>query len=426
MNTPNLQNPDTTIKNLKKVLSVTGKLNSALELGAVLEIIMNTAAEVMRTHAASLLLVDAETKDLVFQVALGEKGGDLKEKFRVKTGEGIAGAVAQSGASLMVNDVSKDPRFAKRFDHSTGFITKAILCVPMNFRGNVIGVLQAINPVDDRPFSAEDQFLFETFADQAAIAVENARMHTEIVKQERAKQDLKIAHDIQQNFLPDLTQHQFSVDVAAQSIPARDVGGDFYDVIPLNSHTAAIVIGDVSGKGVPAALYMVRAISEFRFLAQKLKNPAELLTALNNTLAQNSPFGMFVTLLYMVIDTEKLTLDYASAGHHAVLRRCGKSGTVSALENTGGPPAGLAEGTLYPQSQITLKSGDVLFAYTDGVTEARNPKKEEYGIERLKDCASRKAKDAEGYASLILENLKTFTQNADQHDDITALSIVIP
>lgn len=417
--------PDSMIQNMKKVLAVNAQLNSTLELGALLEIIMRTAAEVMRTVTASLLLLDPASGDLLFQVALGEKGGELKEKFRVKKGEGIAGAVADTGKTLIVNDVRSDTRFAKRFDQSTGFVTKAILCVPMNARNKIIGVLQAINPVDGRDFSEEDRFLFETFADQAAIAVENARMHGEILKQERAKQDLKIAHDIQQNFLPDLSQNRFCVDVAAKTIPARDVGGDFYDVIALNDHTTALMTGDVSGKGVSAALYMVRAISEFRFLAQKFKNPSELLGVLNETLAKNSPFGMFVTLLYLIVDTKAMTLTYASAGHHPPVRRS-KNGTVDILENAGGPPAGLAEEGSFPQKTVSLQPGDAFFAYTDGVSEARNKKKEEYGLERFKKCVAVKASSAEAYAGALLEDLKRFADSADQHDDITVLSIAVP
>lgn len=419
-------NSDATVANLKKVLALNARLNSTLEIGGLLEVIMQTSAEVMHTETASLLLIDSENQDLVFQVALGEKGGALKEKFRVKMGEGIAGTVAQTGKSLRVNDVSQDTRFAKRFDNSTGFVTKAILCVPMHARGKIIGVLQAINPVESRPFTTEDQFLFETFADQAAIAVENARMHSEILKQERAKQDLKIAHDIQQNFLPDLSQMNLCINIAARTIPARDVGGDFYDVMTLNDHTAAVIIGDVSGKGVSAALYMVRAISEFRFLAQKFPKPAELLTALNTALAKNSPFGMFVTLSYLVLDLKKGMLSHSSAGHHAVVKRNSKDGTVEILENAGGPPSGLSEDSTFAQKETSFKPGDALFAYTDGVSEARNKKREEYGLERFKTCVAAKKENAEAYASALLDDLKKFTQGADQHDDITVLSIVIP
>jgi sigma-B regulation protein RsbU (phosphoserine phosphatase) len=417
--------PALQIQNLKKVLAVNSRLNSTLNLSELLEIIMTTAAEVMRAKTASLLLVDEASQDLVFRVALGDKGGDLKEKFRVKMGEGIAGSVAKSGKSLIVNDTQNDPRFAKRFDDSTGFKTEAILCVPMTVKDKIIGVLQAINPIGRKAFDADDLELFETFSHQASLAVETARMHDEILKQERTKQELKIAHDIQQNFLPDLTNTAFPVDVAASNIPARDVSGDFYDVVPLGPHRTALMVGDVSGKGVPAALYMVRAISEYRFLAQRLAAPGELMTALNTTLAENSPFGMFVTLFYLVVDTQTRKIDYCSAGHHPLLRRSGKTGAVTPLDNAGGPPAGLALGVNYSQQSVTLESGDAVFVYTDGVTEARNPKREEYGVDRLVECLKTKMPDAKTYTQTVLENLKGFIQNAAPHDDITVLAAVL-
>lgn len=417
-----MKNSESTIQNLKKVLAVNSQINSTLEIGSLLEIIMKTAAEVMQTEVASLLLMDFATQDLLFQVALGEKGGELKEKFRVKTGEGIAGSVAKTGQSLIVNDVSKDPRFAKRFDASTGFITKAILCVPMNARGKIIGVLQAINPLDSRTFTEDDQFLFETFADQAAIAVENARMHGEILKQERAKQELKIAAEIQQNFLPDLSQTKFNFEIAAATIPARDVGGDFYDVLALDSSRTGIVIGDVSGKGVPAALYMVRAITQYRFLAPRIPDAGKLLTELNHYLAQNSPFGMFVTLLYLIVDTQKKIVSYASAGHHAALKTSAKG--VELLEAPSGPPAGLDEKTKYANQEASLQKENLLLLYTDGILEARNAKKEEFGIRRIEETLSGQKNSADAIHQ-IFEKIKTFASGVDQHDDMTLVAIKI-
>ena len=413
----------TSVQNLQKVLAVNGKINSSLDLDELLGIIMTTASEVMRTEAASLMLLDKKTNDLEFRVALGCKASNLKESFRIKMGEGIAGAVAKSGKSIVVNDVRKDKRFAGRFDKSTGFVTKAILCVPMHVQGKITGVLEAINP--RHPFSQNDLHLFEIFADQAAIAAENARLHGELVSQERAKQELKIAHEIQQNFLPDFTQNSFPVEIAAQNIPARDVGGDFYDAVRIDSSKTGIIIGDVSGKGVPAALYMVRAISEYRYLSLRFTDPSEVLTKLNDVLARDNRFAMFVTLLYGVLDHERQTLTLASAGHPPVLRKNAKTGKLEALENAGGIPVGMMEGSEYSQVEIPVSAGDVLFLYTDGVTEARDQKGKEYTGEGLKLSAAKKCATAREYAEQLLEDLKIFTRGAEPHDDITVIAVKI-
>ena len=417
---------DRTVANLRKVLALTSVLNSTLKLNELLGLIMKTSSEVMRSEVASLLLIDEASNELVFRVALGGKGAELEEKFRVKMGEGIAGSVAASGKPEIVNDPQKDPRFAKRFDNSTGFVTKAILCVPMKARDKVIGVLQAINPLGREKFSREDMELFETFADQAALAIENARLHGEIVKQEKAKQALKIAHEIQQNFLPDLASRHYGIDLCALTLPAFDVGGDLYDVIALDKDRISIILGDVSGKGVPAALYMVRAMSEYRFLAPQAKNPAELLMTLNQRLSVNSPFGMFLTIICLLIDKNTNTVQYSSAGHLPILLRKAADGTADVLKGAQSPPLGLLPETAFFLNTVHLEKDDALFLYTDGVVEARDRRGKEYSIERLAGCVKEKGLSATAYSERIFADVRKFTVGAEQHDDITALTLVIP
>lgn len=413
------------VKNLEKILSVNATINSTLDLDHLLAVVMNTAADVMKARASSLMLLNEKGDELLFKVALGCKANTLKNSFSVKVGEGIAGTVAKTGKSLIVNDTRTDKRFAKRFDDATGFKTDAILCVPLRAKEKIIGILEAINPIGRKGFDQNDLKFFEIFADQAAIAVENARLHAESLKQEKAKQELLIAHEIQQSFLPDLSGKAFNLDIAASSIPARDVGGDFYDVIKIDETKTGIIIGDVSGKGVPAALYMVRAISEFRFLITQTHRPSELLTGLNNRLAESGTRGMFVTLTYLVVCSKSETIEYASAGHHAIMRRL-PSGATELLPNPGGPPAGFFPGGQYEQTNAEIKPGQMFALYTDGVTEARNKKGQEYKYEGLKQCLQTGRANAGDYAKAILEDLRIFTKDAPQHDDITALTLMLP
>lgn len=418
--------PADKIRNLQKVLSLNSVLNSTLELNQLLTVIMKTSAEVMRAEVASLLLIDELSTDLVFRVALGNIGSDLEEKFRVKMGEGIAGTVAATGKPLVINDPQKDPRFAKRFDASTGFVTRAILCVPMKAKDKIIGVLQAINPLRRKGFCLTDLDLFETFAHQAAVAIENAKLHTEIVKQEKAKQALKIAHEIQQNFLPDLKTRSYGIDLHAQTLPALDVGGDLYDVLNLDDDRVGIILGDVSGKGVPAALYMVRAMSEYRFLAPQCKDASELVTRLNEKMAGESFLGMFVTLVYLILNKRTNELQYASAGHLPVLlRKYASDGQTVLLKEAQSVPLGMAAGMEFPQATISLEKGDALFLYTDGVIEARNKNGKDYTVERLQGIVSPQAASAKNYLERIFEEIRHFTAGAEQHDDITALAVVV-
>lgn len=412
-----------TVSNLKKVLALNSKINSTLDIDELLGIIMTTASEVMRAEAASLMLLEEESKELVFRVALGEKGSELKEKFRVKLGEGVAGWVAQSGEPLIVNDPRTDKRFAGRFDDATGFQSKAIICVPMHAQNKIIGILEALNPVGRPVFSEDDLELFQAFADQAAISVENARLHQALVQQELATRELKIAREIQQSFLPDLKELALSLDLSCRNIPAREVSGDFYDVIRLDGAKTGIMIGDVSGKGVPASLYMVRAISDSRFLAPRNSNPANLLTELNNRLARDSRFGIFTTLLYLVVDAQDKSIQYASAGHHPIIRRQASSGALEALKGDSGMPLGLFENAEYALNVFKADKGDTFFLYTDGITEARNAAGEEFELTRLKQAVAEPAQNSQAYADRIFHALKEFTRGAEQHDDITLVAL---
>ncbi|HOE68370.1 MAG: Phosphoserine phosphatase RsbU [Candidatus Omnitrophica bacterium ADurb.Bin314] len=417
--------PANKVRNLQKILALNSVLNSTLELNQLLTVIMRTSAEVMRAEAASLLLIDEGTGELVFRVALGGTGSSLEEKFRVKMGEGIAGTVAKTGKPIVVNDARNDPRFAKRFDNSTGFVTKAILCVPLKAKDKVIGVLQAINPVGRKGFCLSDLDLFQTFAHQAAVAVENAKLHAEIVKQETARQALKIAHEIQQNLLPDLKNHRYGTDLFAKSIPAFDVGGDFYDVAVLDHGRISVILGDVSGKGVPAALYMVRAMSEYRFLAPQAKDPAELLTQLNRKLSEQSFLGMFITMVCLMIDPHTGSVQYSSAGHLPVLTRRAADRSTELLKGPQSVPLGLAPDAPFFLSTVKLEKHDALFLYTDGITEARNRNGKEYTVERLAACVADPAPSAEAYLDRICEDLSRFSSGAEQHDDITALAVIL-
>lgn len=415
-----------TVENYRKVLGVNSKINSTLNLDELLGILMTTASEVMQSDVASLMLVDEAAQELVFKVALGDKGKELTEKFRLKMGEGIGGYVAQTGEPVIVNDTEKDERFAKRFDNATGFKTKAIICVPMKSRDKVIGILQAINPVDKDAFTASDLELFEIFAAQATLSVENAKLHTTLMAQEKSRRELEIAKQIQQNFLPNLSEKKFKADIAAKNLPALSVGGDFYDVIRIDEDRTGIIIGDVSGKGVPAALYMVRAISEYRFHINQTQNPSELLDALNKALSENTSFGMFVTLLYILLDHRAQTIHYSSSGHHPILFRGPEDTEAHYLDDIGGMPCGLMPETPAPaQASLPMKSGSVLMVYTDGVTEARDTAANEYGAGRLKNFLSSTTKTAAEYAEGLIADVQKFTTGAPQHDDTTILVIKI-
>jgi len=410
------------VGDLTSLIEVSHVINSTLELTNLLTIIMDIAKSVMRCEASTLMLIDEATNELVFTVALGDKGGQIKEKFRLKMGQGIAGWVAEHEESLLVPEADKDPRFFRGADDATGFKTRSVLCVPLKVKARTTGILEAFNPTDRPCFTDEDRGLFEAFASQAAVAIENARMHQRIVRQRTVEQELEFASQIQQSFLPKVFPDVSGVSFAAISVPARNVGGDLYDVIDLGEGRVGVVVGDVAGKGVPAALFMVRAMSDLRFHTTSSTTAADVMRTVNEH-AQEDELGIFITMIYLVLDTRTGHMEYVNAGHTAPIVIRPGARTVIELEDGRNLPLGITSGIEFAQADYQLEPGDSVFLYTDGIMEARNPKEQEYGTQRLTALLTGKNVSPDELIEDVRLDVARFTQGRSQHDDLTALAL---
>jgi sigma-B regulation protein RsbU (phosphoserine phosphatase) len=414
------------IANLSALVEISKIINSTLDLDALLTMIMEIIKQVLNAESGSLLLIDESGSELLFRIALGPKEKELKEKVRLKLGQGIAGWVAAHGEPLKIPDVSRDKRFDPTTDETLGHKTRSILCVPLQVQGKTVGVLEAINSKNPGGFSDDDMDLFVAFSSQAAVAIESARMHTRLLEQQRFEHELQIAHQIQQNFLPSVFPKLAGAKIYAKTVPAWETGGDFFDVVDMGNGRIGAVIGDVSGKGAPAALYMVKALSEFRFRSPGALHIEKMLDALNESLLDHSTSGMFVTLLYVVVDTAARTLSYGNAGHLPLMRKTGGSGGIESLDGGAGIPLGIIRGARYAAHTVVLEKGDVLLLYTDGIIEARNRKGREFGLPRLRRLlSSSKATGPEALVKRILRSVERFSKGMPQHDDLTALAIRI-
>ena len=269
---------------LGMIIEVMPLLNSTFEMDELLVAVMESAQIVMQAEAGSLMMSDESTGDLIVKVATGP----IKDKLigvRVPKGEGIAGWVAQNGRSLLVSDVEKDPRFYPDLDEITGFKTKSILCTPIKLRDEVIGVIEVINRNDGLCYSEDDISLLETLAHQAAIVIERARLHQAVLEKQRLEHELLFARKIQERFWPEEPPRIPGVEIAAKSEPSTQVGGDYYDFIPLSDGRIGIAIGDVSGKDVSAALLMATARMALRTQAEEGSHSlSEIFFRVNNTL----------------------------------------------------------------------------------------------------------------------------------------------
>ncbi len=324
------------LENLKECFRVSGLINSSLQLDEVLENIMTTSRSILKADACSLMLVDEKSDELVFEVAQGPVADKLKGGMRIRRGQGIAGNVHDRGEPLLIENAYADARFNREFDRMTGYRTQTILCVPLKIKERVIGVSQVINKLDGSNFNEEDKETLGLLCAHAAIAVENARLHHEILRSQQIEQDLVFATSIQLSFLPQEMPKLQGLRFSAHYQPAREIGGDFYDFIPLDDDRIGILIGDVSGKGVAAALFMARFTTDFRVLAIREQDPERLMRRANEIVCAQSCRGMFVTLLYMVLKKNCGDAVYVNAGHLPPIIWNGSEGRYAILRGSGG------------------------------------------------------------------------------------------
>lgn len=413
------------VEQLKACFKIAGLINSSLELDEVLERIMTASRTVLRAEACSLLVADPATEELVFTVAQGPVADQLKGAFRVGRGCGIAGHVFETGEPLLIADVYEDPRFQPDFDRRTGYRTRSMLCVPIQTKDRIIGVSQVMNRTDGRPFTPEDLETLLLLCSHAAVAIESARLHQALMQQQRMESDLAFARSIQLSFLPRQLPEVKGFCFDAHYEAALEVGGDFYDFIPLDESRIGLLIGDVSGKGVASALYMARLTSDFRLLAIRHRDPTALVAQVNDLLCERSCDGMFVTLCYTVLDVVEGSLVYVNAGHipPVLWNARDPRREVCLLQERSGPSTGVLAGLTYELGRRSLRPGDRVLLTTDGLTEAMNGHGECFGMSRLAQSVREAGPACREIRDAILRSAEAFVGQTPQSDDL-ALVIV--
>jgi sigma-B regulation protein RsbU (phosphoserine phosphatase) len=300
------------------------------------------------------------------------------------------------------------------------------LLIPLRSEGKVIGVLALGEKLSEEPYSSDDKRLLQSIADQVAIALRQAELIGQMLDQEKLRRDVEIAKQVQEQLLPQFQPSIPTLDVVASCRQARAVGGDYYDVLPLGDGKFALVIGDISGKGVSAALLMASLQALLRSRAPLSRDaPADLVGAVNTLLYASTAGNKYATLFYAVYDDASRTLTYVNAGHVSPLvARHANGSPEQALERLaiGGTVVGLFPEVSFEQGVIALHPGDVLIAFTDGVSEAMNRDDEELGELRLAELIlGSTGKNATEIRDHIDAGTQAFVGGASQHDDLTLL-----
>ena len=410
------------VEDLKTLIEVSAIISSTLDFNELMTLVMEKAKSLMKAEGCSILLHNKETNKLEFDLALcrEESVADiLKSKVSLDMGQGIAGWVAEHQTPLLIKDAKADSRFYPDADQLTCFTTRSLIAVPLISRSGLIGVAEILNSKEKDFFGDDDLEIFQTLCRQVAIVIENARFYKESVEKEKLRQELEIASVVQKSFLPESPIFKKDhLTLSAINLSATQVGGDLYDFIDLGSNRVGVFIGDVSGKGIYAALYMAKVISDFRNIAPRMGAPEIALNRLNAMLSQ-APRGMFLTGIFGIVDLLKGNLSLSVAGHPPFLWLT--HGEVRVMNVASGPPLGILPAE-YPSTEISLKKGDRILFLTDGVFEAKDKGGKRIGFEKLVSFV----KEHTGEGNLIqkvVDYVNDFSKGLARTDDLTLVEL---
>ena len=409
------------VEHLNSLAKASRLINSTLNLDELMEIIRKIGRTEVGAEKATIYLAD-EDKEELHSVYLEDKHLNIDLPY----GVGIAGTVAKTGDSLIIDDVENDERFFGKIDKVSGFETKSCLCVPMHIKGEkLIGVFQVLNSKKGK-FTKSDLRFLEDLSIQAAIAIENARLHTEVKQKEKIEQTLKLARNIQMGLLPKQfppfpDKSQFEIYASIE--PAVEIGGDFYDFFFVDDEHLCLVIGDVSGKGIPAALFM--AVAKTLIKAYTIGNYAsdDILFKVNNELCQENEQEMFVTIFHGILNIHTGELRYSNGGHNPPYILY-SDGTFGGIESTRGMALGVMEDVKYELKKVRLSKKDTIYLYTDGVNEAMDGDGNEFSYIRLENFFKEiKGSSATELTKKTMETISRFIDEAPQSDDITVMAL---
>ena len=402
--------PADLVDDLQRVQKAAQRITTILDLDQLIDSVVDEVTQSFGCLEASIYLHDGERSEMVLS---GVKGCSLHGKgHRLKIGtEGMVGYVASTGQTRYAPDVRTDDYY-----FACGESTLSEVAIPLRVGEHLVGVFTASHPEVDG-FPRQQLRILQALCDHVAIAIHNARRF-QSERAERAVMDLEAqeARAIQQALLPKSSPYIPGFVVSGLSVPARAVGGDWYDFIPFPDGRWGLVLADVSGKGTAAALLMSATRGVLRSLAEACSSPGEVLTRLNQLLVDDFPAGKFVTMVYAVLDPSNRTVVFANAGH--LLPLFIDSQGKRFLETERGLPLGLGCGD-YSETSITLSEGSKLLFYSDGITEAENTSQEEYGLNRLSAHAAKSGSSA----VTIVDDVRSFASGGSLLDDASVVFV---
>lgn len=366
--------PSKSLALLKAVYSVMNEIATNYEPCSLTDRILETTVRAINAQRGAVFLKGEGNALLacpdcgkVHRIREGRLVPASLGEIRVSTT--VARRVLGDGESVLYQDAEGDGEL-EASESILSLRLRSILCVPLRAKHGILGILYIDSDREDQAYSHDDLLLASAVGNSAGLALENARMHQEILEKHRIEQELSNAWTIQEGLLfREWPEQNPTYQVFGETHPAKTVGGDFYDFVQLDADRVGLLIADVSGKGIPAALAMARLLGDFRLHALELQSPAEVLSRLNGHLAKRSQRGMFCSLCYVILHLTTGEVTFANAGHPPPLR-IGSRG-YELLGDATGPPAGILPEVTYTDDRTQLRPGETLLLYTDGFLEAR-------------------------------------------------------
>jgi len=407
------------VKAENRIYSVLSEVSKALvlhmPLGELLDHIMDLISEHLSMDRGVLMLKEGNPIQLIPKVIRVNNKHLQNQKFLVS--KSIMNMAFEQSLAVLTSDAALDPRFKGRESIINSGIHSAI-CVPLYNNKEVIGIIYADRISLLQEFREDDLRLLTLLSNLAAIKIENAMLIEQSIEKEKMEREMQLAAQIQKDFLPKAAPSCDHFDIAGRNIPCHQVGGDYYDFIPIDPCRIGIVVADVSGKGVSASLLMASLRAALHSEVHPRYEMEVMAEKLNNFVHRSSAISAFITFFYCELNKESGGLVYVNAGHNPPLV-LNRSGDVRELESSGLCLGMLPEMT-YEIRKEALTPGDVFVLYTDGITESRNKANEEYGVERLAEvCRKNAGALASELMDAVFRDLDAFTEKAPAADDRT-------
>ena len=393
---------------------------SSLDLDEVLNRVIDEVIAAVRAERGFLMLREADTSELNFRVARGIDRSMIEQpQFQVS--RSVVKRVADEGHPLLTSDAQDDA--ALRAQRSIAILgLRAIMCVPLQIKGSLLGVIYVDNRIHSGVFRPDDLDLLTAIAAHAATAIENARLYQMAVEQGRLERELQMARDLQASLLPREMPQLTGWDFATYWQPARQVSGDFYDFV-FTPQGIAVVIADVSDKGMPAALFMALSRTILRASLIGSNSPVDGIAQANRLICADSPNSMFVTLFIAQIDHVMGDVIYVNAGHNPPYLYRAAEDEPERLVRTG-MALGIDDTTRFAQQSVHLDPGDTLILYTDGILDALNADSEEFGDGRLRRvCAQQRTESATHIVAALRDEVLKFVGDEPLADDCTVVIV---